>query len=86
MTTGFSRGRDRPPEKMPFTDPRRPFRVRVITEGYLPATETKSSMSFICAIAIHAQRPEVVAVPECAMVQGTQKHNGTDAAGAGGSM
>lgn len=52
----------------------------------MPATETKSSMSFICAIAIHAQRPEAVVVPECAMVQGTEKHNGTDAAGAGGSM
>jgi hypothetical protein len=43
-------------------------------------------MSFTCAIAIHAQRPEAVVRPECVMVQGTEKHNGTDATGAGGSM
>jgi hypothetical protein len=43
-------------------------------------------MSSFCAIAITTQRPEAVVVPECAMVQGTEKHNGTDATGAGGSL
>ena len=39
------------------------------------------------AIAITSQRPEAVVRPECAVnPMGTQKHEGADTTGAGGSM
>lgn len=44
-------------------------------------------MSFTCAITITVQRPEAVVRPECVMApMGTEKHNGTDATEAGGSV